>query len=94
MKSKISCLFIAMTFVFAGCNNFETLNTDPARSSETQPEFLLGNAEKRASDLMYDTYFNGRSMDVYIAKLRKLLKEDERIEIMNVHGKGFQMLVK
>lgn len=41
-----------------------------------------------------DNYFNGRSMDVYIAKLRKLLKEDERIEIMNVHGKGFQLLVK
>jgi two-component system, OmpR family, response regulator len=41
-----------------------------------------------------DNYFNGRSMDVYIAKLRKLLKEDERIEIMNVHGKGFKLLVK
>lgn len=41
-----------------------------------------------------DNYFNGRSMDVYIAKLRKLLKDDDRIEIMNVHGKGFQMLVK
>lgn len=41
-----------------------------------------------------DNYFNGRSMDVYIAKLRKLLKEDERIEIMNVHGKGFQLLIK
>jgi DNA-binding response OmpR family regulator len=41
-----------------------------------------------------DNYFNGRSMDVYIAKLRKLLKEDENIEIMNVHGKGFQMLIK
>ena len=34
-----------------------------------------------------DNYFNGRSMDVYIAKLRKMLKEDEKIEIMNVHGK-------
>jgi DNA-binding response OmpR family regulator len=41
-----------------------------------------------------DNYFNGRSMDVYIAKLRKLLREDERIEIMNVHGKGFQLLIK
>jgi len=41
-----------------------------------------------------DNYFNGRSMDVYIAKLRKLLKEDEAIEIMNVHGKGFKFLVK
>lgn len=41
-----------------------------------------------------DNYFNGRSMDVYIAKLRKLLKEDERIEIMNVHGKGFKFIIK
>ena len=36
-----------------------------------------------------DTYFNGRSMDVYIAKLRKYLKEDTNIEIVNIHGNGF-----
>jgi DNA-binding response OmpR family regulator len=41
-----------------------------------------------------DNYFNGRSMDVYIAKLRKLLKEDENIEIMNIHGKGFKLLIR
>lgn len=41
-----------------------------------------------------DNYFNGRSMDVYIAKLRKLLKEDPAIEIMNIHGKGFKLIVK
>ena len=41
-----------------------------------------------------DNYFNGRSMDVYIAKLRKLLREDENIEILNVHGKGFKLIVK
>ena len=40
-----------------------------------------------------DNYFNGRSMDVYIAKLRKMLKKDESIEIMNVHGKGFKLIV-
>lgn len=40
-----------------------------------------------------DTYFNARSMDVYIAKLRKHLKKDEAIEIMNVHGRGFRFLV-
>lgn len=40
-----------------------------------------------------DNYFNGRSMDVYIAKLRKMLKEDERIEILNIHGKGFKLIV-
>ena len=41
-----------------------------------------------------ENYFNGRSMDVYIAKLRKLLKEDSNIEIMNVNGIGFKLLVK
>jgi DNA-binding response OmpR family regulator len=40
-----------------------------------------------------DTYFNGRSMDVYIAKLRKYLKEDEKIEIVNIHGNGFRLVV-
>jgi DNA-binding response OmpR family regulator len=40
-----------------------------------------------------DTYFNGRSMDVYIAKLRKYLKEDEQIEIVNIHGNGFRLVV-
>jgi two-component system, OmpR family, response regulator len=39
-----------------------------------------------------DNYFNGRSMDVYIAKLRKYLKEDPSVELLNVHGKGFKLL--
>lgn len=39
-----------------------------------------------------DNYFNGRSMDVYIAKLRKYLKEDTSVELINVHGKGFKLL--
>lgn len=39
-----------------------------------------------------DNYFNGRSMDVYIAKLRKHLKQDETVEILNVHGRGFKLL--
>ncbi|WP_439581968.1 SusD/RagB family nutrient-binding outer membrane lipoprotein [Dyadobacter bucti] len=59
MKNKLFFLLTAL-MSFTGCDNFESLNTDPSRSSETQPEFLLSNAEKRASDLMYDTYFNGR----------------------------------
>jgi DNA-binding response OmpR family regulator len=41
-----------------------------------------------------DSYFAGRSMDVYIAKLRKYLKEDTNVEILNVHGTGFKLLVK
>ena len=39
-------------------------------------------------------YFTARSMDVYIAKLRKMLKDDENLEIINVHGEGFRLLVK
>ncbi len=39
-----------------------------------------------------DTYFNGRSMDVYIAKLRKYLKDDPTIEIVNIHGNGFRLV--
>lgn len=39
-----------------------------------------------------DNYFNARSMDVYITKLRKLLKPDPRIEIINIHGKGYKLI--
>ena len=39
-----------------------------------------------------DTYFNARSMDVYITKLRKLLKADDSIEIINIHGKGYKLI--
>lgn len=41
-----------------------------------------------------DNYFNGRSMDVYITKLRKYLGQSDQVEIVNVHGKGFRLLVK
>ncbi|GET33096.1 DNA-binding response regulator [Prolixibacter bellariivorans] len=40
-----------------------------------------------------DNYFNARSMDVYITKLRKHLKDDPGVEIINVHGKGYKLIV-
>lgn len=40
-----------------------------------------------------DNYFNARSMDVYITKLRKHLREDPAIEIINIHGKGYKLIV-
>ncbi|MCQ2125861.1 MAG: response regulator transcription factor [Bacteroidaceae bacterium] len=40
-----------------------------------------------------DNYFNARSMDVYITKLRKHLKDDESVEIINIHGKGYKLIV-
>ncbi len=39
-----------------------------------------------------DSYFNARSMDVYVTKLRKHLKEDPSIQIMNMHGEGFKLI--
>lgn len=40
-----------------------------------------------------DNYFNARSMDVYITKLRKLLREDTSVQIINIHGKGYKLIV-
>ena len=40
-----------------------------------------------------DNYFNARSMDVYITKLRKHLKDDDSVEIINIHGKGYKLIV-
>lgn len=39
-----------------------------------------------------DSYFSARSMDVYIAKLRKYLKDDPKVEILNIHGRGFKLI--
>ena len=78
---------------------------DGAKKLTTKENMLLRLLVKNQNELLDrqaalravwgdDNYFNGRSMDVYIAKLRKLLKEDSNIEIMNVHGIGFKLLVK
>jgi len=40
-----------------------------------------------------DNYFNARSMDVYITKLRKYLKDDPAVEILNIHGKGYKLIM-
>jgi DNA-binding response OmpR family regulator len=40
-----------------------------------------------------DNYFNGRSMDVFLSKLRKYLKADPKVEIMNIHGRGYKLFI-
>jgi DNA-binding response OmpR family regulator len=40
-----------------------------------------------------DNYFNGRSMDVFLSKIRKYLKDDSSVEIINVHGRGYKLLI-
>lgn len=64
-------------------------------------EFLaksLNQPVKREDMLMKiwkdDSYFAGRSMDVYITKLRKYLKDDPNVELLNVHGVGFKLVAR
>lgn len=57
--------------------------------NEVMPRDLALNAIWGNND-----YFNGRSMDVFISKIRKYLKADENIQIINIHGVGFKLAVK
>ena len=79
-------------------------NEDPIKLSPKENE-LLKMLAVYENDLMPrelaltkiwrdDNYFTSRSMDVYIAKLRKYLKPDENVEILNIHGEGFRLVVK
>ncbi len=59
---------------------------------EVQDGILL---RKQALEKIWgdDNYFNGRSMDVFLARLRKYLKPDRNIEIVNIHGHGFRLII-
>jgi two-component system response regulator VicR len=86
--------------------NLQTLKWDDQElrltSKETELLRLLCENKNEVLDRSYalnkiwqdDSYFNARSMDVYIAKLRKYLKADEKVELINVHGVGFKLVVK
>ena len=78
-------------------------NQDPIKLSPKENE-LLRLLALHENDLMPrelaltkiwrdDNYFTSRSMDVYIAKLRKYLKLDEKVEILNIHGEGFRLVI-
>lgn len=58
----------------------------------------IGNTLERSTALKLiwneDSYLNARSMDVYITKLRKYFKDDPNVDIQNVHGVGFKLIVK
>ena len=58
---------------------------------ETQNDLLSRN--KALEEIWNDdNYFTSRSMDVYIAKLRKYLRQDTSVEIANIHGEGFRLI--
>lgn len=75
---------------------------DKTTKLTTKESDLLTLLCQHANDLIYriqalqviwksDSYFNARSMDVYITKLRKLLKDDPTVKILNIHGKGYKL---
>ena len=87
-------------------NNKQQLETDGKITKLTTKESaLLKLLVQRKNDTLTrtealmsvwgdDSYFNARSMDVYITKLRKLLKEDASMQIMTVHGEGFKLILE
>jgi DNA-binding response OmpR family regulator len=81
----------------------QLINNDSHQTLSPKENELLKMLSEHKNDLLpreralkkiwgSDTYFNGRSMDVYIAKLRKYLKDDTDIEIVNIHGNGFRLV--
>jgi len=60
MKLRLFSLIILSLLLVTSCKKFDDINTDPAKPEETDPAFLLANAEKRAADLIYGSYYNGR----------------------------------
>jgi DNA-binding response OmpR family regulator len=91
-------------FVFDYDGQQLKLNGDSQRLTTKEANLLLMFCENRYDvlDRNYalnkvwgdDNYYNSRSMDVYIAKLRKYLSKDPEVELVNVHGKGFKLLAK
>ncbi|MCK5147510.1 response regulator transcription factor [bacterium] len=59
-----------------------------------QPGTLLHRDEALKAIWGDDTFFTGRSMDVYISRLRKALKEDDSLKIVNIHGEGYKLIVQ
>jgi len=72
-------------------------NQAAANPKDEIKEFIIGilpRSEALTKIWGEDNYFTARSMDVFVTKLRKYLKGDTNIEIVNIHGNGFQLLVR
>lgn len=105
-KNKESTLYHIGRFTFDTQKQLLTLDNDPEKATKltTKENELLGLLCSHANEILQrdyalktiwidDNYFNARSMDVYITKLRKHLKPDDQIEIINIHGKGYKLIV-
>ena len=96
--------FVIGKFAFNSKLRHLSFNGDEAQKLSPKESKLLRMLAVHKNDLMPrelaltkiwrdDNYFTSRSMDVYIAKLRKYLKVDNKVEILNIHGEGFRLVV-
>ena len=105
-KTKESTLYQIGRFSFDTQKQLLTLDNDPEKATKltTKENELLALLCAHSNEILQrdyalktiwidDNYFNARSMDVYITKLRKHLKADDQIEIINIHGKGYKLIV-
>ena len=101
-KNKESTLYHIGRLTFDSLKQLLTID-DKQTKLTTKENELLSLLCSHANDILQrdfalktiwidDNYFNARSMDVYITKLRKHLKEDPQIEIINIHGKGYKVI--
>lgn len=101
-KTKDNSVYHIGQFVFDTQKQILSIG-DEQRKLTTKESELLGLLCAHANEILQrdfalktiwidDNYFNARSMDVYITKLRKHLKDDPNIEIINIHGKGYKLI--
>ena len=101
-ENKESTLYHIGRFTFDTQKQLLTIDDQQTKLTTKENE-LLSLLCSHANDILQrdfalktiwivDNYFNARSMDVYITKLRKHLKEDPQIEIINIHGKGYKLI--
>ena len=101
-KTKESTLYHIGKFVFDTQKQLLTIGDQQTKLTTKENE-LLALLCSHANEILQrdfalktiwidDNYFNARSMDVYITKLRKHLKDDDQIEIINIHGKGYKLI--
>lgn len=91
-------------FNFDAPRHLLTKGDDQHKLTSKESDLLLllcenmGNTLERTKALQQiwgeESYLNARSMDVYITKLRKYFKDDPTVDIQNVHGVGFKLVVR
>ena len=102
-KNRESTMYKIGRFTFDTQKQLLTIDGKSTKLTTTENELLAllcshANEILKRNDALRtiwidDNYFNARSMDVYITKLRKHLKADDQIEIINIHGQGYKLIV-